>query len=131
MERVVQHSVLLPATPGRVYETYLDPRAHAVFTGGAATIAAAPNGEFLEFDGRIAGRILHLVPDRRIVQTWRSFEWAPDELDSILVLRFEPEGSGTRLSLVQVNVPDRLFPTLQANWPMRYFDPWCAYLTVH
>ena len=128
MQRIVQHSVSLPAEPARPYTMYLDPAQHAGFTGGLVRIAAAPGAEFWAFDGRIHGRILHLTPGRQIVQTWRSFEWAADDVDSILALTFEAEGSGARLELVQVNVPDRLYETLQKNWPMRYLDPWRAFV---
>jgi hypothetical protein len=51
-----------------------------------------------------------------MVQTWRSFEWRPEDPDSILLLTLQPESAGTRLDL------------LQANWPMRYLDPWRAAL---
>ena len=129
MERIVQHSVILPGSPAALYAMYLDPVQHAAFTGGPVHIAAALGAAFEAFGGRIRGVIVHLTPGRQVVQTWRSFEWAPEDLDSLLVLSFWPDTAGTRLELAQVNVPERLFPTLQANWPMRYLDPWRACLT--
>ena len=131
MRLIVQHSVRLPGTPRHAYDSYLDAVAHAAFTGGAAIISPVIGAEFSGFDGRISGRILNLTPGREIVQTWRSFEWQADELDSILVLLFSPEGPDTQLHLTQMNVPERMLPTLQANWPMRYLDPWRAYLESH
>ena len=128
MEQIVQHSVILPGAPATLYAMYLDPVQHASFTGGPVQIAAAPGAVFEAFGGRIHGVIVHLTPGRQIVQTWRSFEWAPEELDSLLIMSFWPDVAGTRLELAQVSVPARLFATLQANWPMRYLDPWRAYL---
>jgi len=129
--RIVQHSVLLPAEPHRVYEMYLDAAAHAAFTGGGeVTIAPRVGAEFSAFGGRISGRILSLIPDRQIVQTWRSFEWRADDSDSILLLTLQPESGGTRLELLQAPAPEHLHATLQANWPMRYLDPWRAALTA-
>lgn len=129
MSRIVQHSVSLPGSPEVLYAMYLDPIHHAAFTGGGEVhIAPAVGAEFSGFGGRIAGRILALTPPKRIVQTWRSFEFRPDDLDSLLILTFHPSGAGSRLELVQVHAPEHLFETLQANWPMRYFDPWRAYL---
>lgn len=129
MARIVQHSVTLPGQPGALYTMYLDPVQHAAFTGGGEVrIAPRVGAEFSGFGGRITGRILALTPGRQIVQTWRSFEWRPDDLDSVLVLTFEAAGTDTRLELVQVSPPEHLYETLQANWPMRYFDPWRAYL---
>jgi activator of HSP90 ATPase len=129
MLQIVQHSVILPTLPGTLYAMYLDPVQHAAFTGGGeVSIAPRVGAEFSAFGGRIAGRILALTPDRQIVQTWRSFEWRPDEIDSILVLTFQSDAEGAKIDLVQVSPPPHLYETLQANWPMRYFDPWRAYL---
>ncbi len=126
MERIVQHSRLFPVAAEVLYNSYLDPARHAGFTGAPVRIAARVGAPFEAFDGRIQGTILHLTPGRQIVQSWRSFEWEPAELDSVLILSFTAQGAGTRLELAQVNVPERLYPTLQANWPMRYLDPWLA-----
>jgi uncharacterized protein YndB with AHSA1/START domain len=129
MADVVHHSVLLPATPERLYAMYLDPVQHAAFTGGGEVqIAAKVGAEFWGFGGRITGCILALTPDRQIVQSWRSFEWRAGDVDSVLILTFTAEGAGTRVDLVQACPPDHLYQTLQNNWPMRYFDPWRAYL---
>jgi activator of HSP90 ATPase len=127
--RVVRHSIFLPATPARVYFTYLDPVEHAAFTGGGeVTIAPLVGAQFSAFGGRITGRIIALTPDRQIVQTWRSFEWRPEDPDSILLLTLQPESAGTRLELLQAPAPEHLHDTLQENWPMRYLDPWRAAL---
>src|SRR5262245_18864740 len=101
--------VTIPGSPRRLYAMYLDPEQHAAFTGGGPVrIAAVPGSEWSAFDGRIRGRMLALSPDRLIVQSWRSFEWQEDDLDSILVLSFWPEAAGARLELTQANVPDAL-----------------------
>ncbi len=126
---VVQQSVELPASPGDLYAMYLDSTAHAAFTGGGpAAISAAPGTEWSAFDGRIRGRMLALMPARQIVQSWRSFEWQVDELDAVLVLAFTATSEGAHVDLVQVGVPDRLYDTLLSGWPVRYWQPWRAYL---
>jgi activator of HSP90 ATPase len=129
MPRTVVQSVDLPATPSELYAMYLDPDGHSAFTGGgAARIAAKAGTEWSAFDGRIYGRVLSLVPDRMIVQSWRSFEWEESDLDSILILTFRQEREGTRIELTQANVPDRLYETLVSGWPSRYWDPWRSFL---
>ncbi len=126
---IVQHSFILPAPPEKLYTMYLDPVQHAAFSGGGeVTIEARVGAEFSGFGGRISGRIVALTPNRQIVQTWRSFEWKPEDPDSILLLTFEAEGDNSRVELLQAPAPAHLHATLQANWPMRYFDPWRAAL---
>ena len=127
--RVVQQSVELPASPRELYAMYLDSAAHAAFTGGGpASISPTPGNEWSAFDGRIHGRVLALTPARQIVQSWRSFEWQEAELDAVLVLAFTAAGEGGRVDLVQAGVPDRLYDTLVSGWPLRYWQPWRAYL---
>ncbi len=127
--KVVQQSVELPAAPGDLYAMYLDSAAHAAFTGGGpAAISPVAGTEWSAFDGRIWGRLLALTPSRQIVQSWRSFEWQEAELDAVLVLTFTAASAGARLDLVQVGVPDRLYDTLVSGWPVRYWQPWRAYL---
>jgi uncharacterized protein YndB with AHSA1/START domain len=127
--KVVQQSVVLPARPEALYDMYLDPRQHAAITGSPEVrIAAEEGAEFQAFDGRISGRILALTPGRQIVQSWRSFEWRDEDLDGTLVLRFLPDRGGGRIDSALVDAPDHLYDKLLANWPMRYWDPWRAYL---
>jgi uncharacterized protein YndB with AHSA1/START domain len=129
MPKTVQQQVVLPAPPGVLYAMYLDPAQHAAFTqGGPVTIGPRAGTPWSAFGGRIQGQVLALTPDRQIVQSWRSFEWHEDDLDSILVLTFWLEANGTRVELTQANVPDRLYPNLVEGWPTRYWEPWKAFL---
>jgi uncharacterized protein YndB with AHSA1/START domain len=129
MAKVVQQVVTLPAAPRSLYSMYLDAEKHAAFTGGGeARISATVGSEWSAFGGRIHGRVLALSPDRLIVQSWRSFEWQKEDLDSILVLSFWPEAAGARIELTQANIPDTLYQNLVTGWPSRYWDSWRAYL---
>jgi len=129
MLKVVHQSVELPGPPSELYAMYLDSAAHAAFTGGGpADITPAAGTDWHAFDGRIRGRVLALAPGRQIVQTWRSFEWEEAELDAVLVLVFTAAGRNTRVDLAQVGVPERLYETLMSGWPVRYWQPWRAYL---
>lgn len=129
MPKVVEQVVTLPAPPRSLYAMYLDAEQHAAFTGGGAVrIAPTVGTEWSAFEGRIHGRVLALTPDRLIVQSWRSFEWEEDDLDSILVLSFWPEAAGTRVELTQANVPDHLYQNLVTGWSDRYWHPWQTYL---
>ena len=129
MLRIVEQSVRMPAAPDALYRMYLDPVEHAAITGSPVVrIAPEEGAEFWAFDGRIHGRILALSPGRQIVQSWRSFEWRPQDPDGTLVLVFSPDPEGGRIDSCLVNAPDHLYEKLAANWPMRYWDPWRAYL---
>jgi activator of HSP90 ATPase len=118
----------LPAAPDRLFDMYLDQAEHAGFTGAPVTIGAQAGSAFRAFDGQISGTILHVEPKRLIVQTWRSINFAADDIDSVLVLSFFPENGGSRIELVQVNVADGDFAGVSHGWEKYYWAPWRAYL---
>lgn len=119
----------LPASPDRLFDIYLDPREHAAFTGSPVTIAPHAGALFSAFDGMLSGTILHVEPKRLIVQRWRSGNWPPGALDSVVVLSFWPEGAGGRIELTHVNVSDDDFAGVSHGWEKYYWTPWRAYLT--
>ena len=131
MPRTITLAAHLPARPARLYRMYLDPRQHAAFTGAPVKIAARVGARFEAFGGALTGRILQLVPDRLIVQSWRSTEFGKRDLDSTLVLTFWPEGTGGRIELTHVNVADSDFAGVSEGWTTYYWTPWRAHLARH
>ncbi|MBI1815621.1 MAG: SRPBCC domain-containing protein [Deltaproteobacteria bacterium] len=128
MPKTIQQTVQLSAPAGDLYDAYLDPERHAAITGAPVTIAAEPGAPFRAFNGMLSGRMLHTLPQRLIVQTWRSSQWREDDVDSILVLTFSPDGAGGRIDLVHVNVADHDYDGVKHGWEKYYWTPWRAYL---
>ena len=128
MSSTIQQTVTLPAGAARLFEMYLDPVAHAAFTGAPVTIGAQPGSEFRAFNGALSGRVLHVVPHRLIVQSWRASHWSPHDLDSILVLSFRPAGPAGRIELVHANVADHDLGGVTEGWEKHYWTPWRRYL---
>jgi activator of HSP90 ATPase len=128
MPRTLQMAAQLPESPHRLYDMYLDPEIHAAFTGAPVTIAPVIGAEFRAFDGALAGKILHLVPKRLIVQAWRASHWSPEDLDSTLILTFWPDEAGARIEFVQVNVADHDLAGVSQGWEKYYWTPWREYL---
>ena len=130
MPRNIILAASLPAPPDRLFDMYLDPEAHAAFTGAPVTIAGHAGAEFRAFGGALSGKILHLEPKRLIVQTWRSVHFLPASIDSVLVLSFYAEPTGGRIELVHVNVDDEDFAGVSQGWAKYYWGPWNAYLSA-
>ena len=128
MPRTIQAAAALPASPGEIFDTYLDPKLHAAVTGAPVSIGAYAGAEFRAFDGALRGRILHVVPRRLIVQSWRAAHWKASDIDSTLILTLWPQGRGTRIELVHVNVADHDFAGVSAGWETYYWTPWREYL---
>ena len=128
MPRTVTLAAVLPSPPARLYAMYLNRAEHAAFTGAPVKIAARAGAHFEAFGGALTGTILQVVPNRLIVQSWRSTGFARRDLDSTLVLSFWPAPGGGRIELTHVNVADTDFAGVSEGWSKYYWIPWRAYL---
>jgi len=128
MPKTIRQSVTLPARPERLYRMYLDRGAHAAFTRAPVEISSKPGSPFSAFSGAIWGKTLLTVPGRLIVQSWRSVNFGKNDLDSILILTFSPDGKEGRIDLTQVNVADGDVEGVRKGWRTHYWAPWRKYL---
>jgi activator of HSP90 ATPase len=114
------------ATPAQLYEFFMDPKKHTAATGMPANISRKVGGKWSAFGGMILGKTLALVPNRMIVQAWRSSQWKKADPDSILVVRFEKSASGgATVALTHVGVPEYDHDGVRQGW-IKYY--WEAYL---
>lgn len=119
------------ATPAKLYELFMDSAKHATATGARAKISRKAGGKWTAFGGMLLGKNLVLIPNRMIVQTWRSSEWKKADPDSILVVSFEKSASGgAQVDLVHVGVPEYDHAGVTQGWVKYYWEPWKAYLAA-
>ena len=128
MARTIQQSVEFAATPGQLYSTYLDSKKHGAVIGSKASINPKVGGRFSAFDGGLSGKILHLVRNEAIIQTWRSAGWSKKTPDSVLILTFSKTQKGAQVNMVHANVPDKDVGGVQKGWNNFYWKPWQASL---
>jgi activator of HSP90 ATPase len=82
MRSIISHSVVLPAPAERLFAMYIDPANHAAITGAPVAISAEPGAPFQAFNGALTGSILQIIPQRLVIQSWRSTKFNdgdPDE----------------------------------------------------
>jgi activator of HSP90 ATPase len=127
MSKPIQKTVTFMASPHEVYEALMDSAKHAAFTRSAAEISRQVGGEYTAYDGYIAGKNLELVPDRKIVQTWRAVDWEEGHFSTI-TFELTPVPEGTRLDFTHENVPDGTEEEFTQGWIDNYWDPMKAYL---
>ena len=130
MTKAIQQSVVFKASPHTLYEMYMDSKKHSAATGGAARISRKVSGQFTAWNKMLRGRTLLLVPDKMIVQSWRSIMFKPGDPDSILVIAFRKTAHGTRVDLVHVNVPVQDHAGVTKGWHAYYWKPWKRYLAA-
>jgi activator of HSP90 ATPase len=116
------------ATPRAVYDAWMSSDQHRAMTGDRAQIDPCPGGVFQAWGGYITGTTLELEPSRRIVQSWRTSDFDPDDPDSRIEVLLEPAGDGTLLTLHHTNIPDGQ-SGYEHGWRDNYFDPMRAFFT--
>jgi activator of HSP90 ATPase len=116
-------------TPAKLYALFMDSAKHTAATGAPAKISSKLGGKWSAFGGMILGKNLVLIPNRMVVQTWRSSEWKKADPDSILIVNFEKYGGGgAQVDLVHVGVPPYDHDGVTQGWVKYYWEPWKAYL---
>lgn len=122
-------SRIIPATPERIFNAWLDSSEHAKFTGMAATIDRTVGGGFTIGDGYIQGSTIELEPHRRIVQSWRSTEFPEGAAPSRLEVYLEPAEGGTLVRIVHSEIPQGQSDRYLKGWGEYYFDPMTEYFS--
>ena len=128
MTPAIQQRVEFHAPPARLFTLYMDSRQHSAATRAKAVVGKKVGGKFSAFGGMITGKMLAIVPNRLIVQSWRAKHWKRTDLDSILVLTFSRTRGGARIDLVHVNVPEHDHDGVTRGWESYYWKPWQVYL---
>lgn len=127
MSESLEVSTVLPAAPAQIYQAWLSSQAHSDFTGSPAEIDPRLGGQISAWDGYIQGTILALEPYRRILQAWRTSDFPEGAPDSMLELRLEAVDGGTKLTLVQMEIPDGQGEEYRQGWTEYYFQPMLDY----
>lgn len=122
MSRTIRQAVTFKATPHQVYDALMDSKHHAKFTGEAARISREVGGEIMAYGGYITGRNIELVPDQRIVQTWRASDW-PGGLESTVTFVLTRVPAGTRLQFTHRGVPGDQYESIRQGWIDYYWTP--------
>ena len=112
----IHQEVHINASPKGIYDLLLDSARFAAMTGGrAAHISTHEGGEVSMFGGDIEARNVELVPNRRIVQAWRSRAW-PEGVYSIVRFELQADGKGTRLTFDQSELDSPLCCARALAW---------------
>ena len=116
------------ASPEEIYTAWLDSEKHSEMTGGEAFVSNKPGETFTAWDGYIEGKNLELQPNKRIIQSWRTVEFADEEEDSNIEIMLEESGGGTALTLVHTNLPAH-GEQYRQGWVDNYFEPMKNYFS--
>lgn len=120
-------SAVIPASPERIYKAWMSGKEHGAMTGSFATAVSKVGGKFTAWEGYISGKTLELEPGARIVQSWRSTDFAEDAPDSRLEVLLVPSKTGTRVTLKHSELPAGSSAEYRKGWIDFYFKPMKEY----
>ena len=121
--KTIEQTATFRASPHDVYEALMDAEKHSQFTGAPASVSREIGGSFAAYDGTLTGTILELVPDIRIVLSWRASDerWPADHY-STATFTLEEIDRGTRLTFEQTGVPEQCFEDINQGWQTYYWS---------
>jgi activator of HSP90 ATPase len=118
--KTIRQSVVFTAGPREVYESLMDTKKHALFTGAGAKISRKIGGRIMAYDGYIDGINLELIPDKKIVQSWRGSDW-PEGHYSRATFSLRKTKGGTQLLFTQSGVPEDQYAAISQGWREHYW----------
>ena len=116
---------VIPATPDVVCGTWLSSAGHAAMTRAPAEHSAEVGAEFSAWGGYIFGRTLEVHPTR-IVQAWRTLDFADDEADSRVTIELSEAEGGTCIRITHEDLPPH-GGQYEQGWVDHYFTPMRAH----
>ena len=120
--RTIRQSAKFKTSQHEVYEALMDSRKHSKFAGAKASISRRVGGRFTAYDGYIEGINLELVPDKKIVQSWRGSDWPKGHYSRATFILKEIK-EGTQLTFTQTEVPEDQYDSISQGWRDYYWKP--------
>jgi len=116
-------SVKLHCTAKEVFSGWLNDKVHSDFTGGAkATTSPNEGGSFSAWDGYITGTNVEIFPYKKIIQKWRTTDFALEDPDSILEMFFTYKDDNTLNTITHSNIPEGQGEQYKKIWKENYFS---------
>ena len=109
--------ISIHAEPEDVYACLTNPFTIELWSDMPAKMEAKGGTEFEMFEGDIAGKILELEPNKKVVQQWYFGE---QEAPSIVTFKIHPDKGKISLELRHTNIPDDAYDEVTEGWK-KYF----------
>jgi uncharacterized protein YndB with AHSA1/START domain len=130
--RHIRLSVLLPASPGKVFTALTDSRTISKWSGQKGRVEAKVGGKVEMFDGWVKGKVTEFKPGRSLAYTWLPGDWPEDSPESVVRYTFGAAKAGTNVTLVHSNFPNEAQKKSHKNgWLEFVFAPLKDYLSTH
>jgi len=114
----IEQTYEIAASPEEVWRALTDPELIREWSGAAAEFPLQAGAKYSLWDGSIVGEIIEIIPEQKLVQTWKPQDWT--RTDSVVTFALTPQGKGTRVDLVHVNVEESDYEGTNEGWDIYY-----------
>lgn len=104
-----------------IYDAWTKQEMVCAFTRGPCKLEAKKGGIFELFGGNINGKFEELVPNKKIVQSWRYSQWPSGHFSNV-VIEFDEKGDHTEVKITQSGVPESEKDATLKNWRGYYIN---------
>ena len=105
------------AEPSDIYAALTNPYTIELWSGYPAVMGSKPGEEFVMWDGDICGKVIELVPDKKVVQQWYFGE---QEEKSVVTITIIPQGDNSNVTVEHTNIPTADFDNISEGWNEYY-----------
>ncbi len=123
----IELSAVIPGSPADVFKAWMTSKGHAAFTGAPATVERRAGTRHTAWDGYIHGWVLAVGAGRNATFAWRTTDFAPTDIDSVVDLSMARTKGGTRVKITHTEIPEGQGARYAKGWEEFYFTP----LTKH
>jgi activator of HSP90 ATPase len=106
-----------------LWDLFLNPRKVEHFTQSKVMLDPKEGGLFQLYDGVITGCFLELKPNTEMRFAWRLKDWKQG-INSQVTVKFVKSSGGTKVELVQTNIPADDVERTRQGWTKYYFERW-------
>lgn len=114
----IKQSYLIAASPAEVWRALTDPALIEEWSGADAVFEPTVGAKYELWDGSFCGKIVEVIPNQKLVQTWQPDYWETD--DSIVTFTLTPVGGKTRVDLLHENVEAFDYEGTKEGWELYY-----------
>jgi hypothetical protein len=124
----IEMSWIVAGKPKEVFDHWMSGEGHTAMTGGAAVIDAREGGKFTAWDGYIQGLTKKVDKKaRRIVQTWRTADFAKGAKDSRIEVEMRALAGQTQVVIKHTKLQKGDGAKYTLGWHQFYLQPMTAY----
>ncbi|CAG0965298.1 hypothetical protein ANRL3_01144 [Anaerolineae bacterium] len=114
----IEQTYDIAASPAQVWRALTDPKIIEEWSGADAVFSLHAGADYSLWDGSIGGKILAVVPRKKLTQSWKPDNWERE--DSVVTFMLTPTGTGTRVTLLHENVEEWDYDGTREGWDIYY-----------